>query len=396
MCLTICKCSQMSMLTRRLRREESLADYRNWERMLGGKSKTGIAAVAGLVLASALCLPAQGQRPKHDQPASQRQSAPRHESTRPPRQDRSPVRRGGRSAGSWGQRPQSSPASAYSRPGAQYSRGYPQGPSRQVARPPSYARPNSEYSQERMQGHEVPHPPSQTERRPQTPASGYEAAQRRDVPRPPTPGQSRPPQFAQQQARTLSEGQPHPQTPAGFASGQAREVPRPPQASNSLGREVPRPPQANQHHGGDWLRTHRDQPLAEQQKALQSDPQFRNLPPQQQQRLVNRLQHFNSLPAQEQQRRLNRIETWEHLTPQQKQQARQLASQWQQLPPPRRQMMKTAIGDLRAMPPEERERVLESDKFRSMFSEQERTMLRETTKLPLAPAQPTVPRPPQE
>jgi hypothetical protein len=31
-----------------------------------------------------------------------------------------------------------------------------------------------------------------------------------------------------------------------------------------------------------------------------------------------------------------------------------------------------------------------------MFSDQERNMLRETTKLPLAPAQTNVPRPPQE
>jgi len=85
---------------------------------------------------------------------------------------------------------------------------------------------------------------------------------------------------------------------------------------------------------------------------------------------------------------LNRIETWEHLTPQQKTQARQLASQWQQLTPQRRQMMKTAIGDLRAMPPDQREKVLDSPRFRSMFSEQERGMLRDTTKLPLAPAQP--------
>ncbi len=111
---------------------------------------------------------------------------------------------------------------------------------------------------------------------------------------------------------------------------------------------------------------------------------------------MNRLNNFNSLPPDEQQRRLNRIETWEHLTPQQKSQARQLASQWQQLPQPRKQMMKTAIGDLRAMPPDQRERVLESDRFKGMFSEQERNMLRETTKLPLAPARTDVPRPPRE
>ena len=103
------------------------------------------------------------------------------------------------------------------------------------------------------------------------------------------------------------------------------------------------------------------------------------------------MQHFNSLPPQEQQRRLNRIETWEHLTPQQKTQARELASQWKTLPPERQKMMKTAIGDLRSMPPDQRERVLESDRFKGMFSEPERNMLRETTKLPLAPSQPTDP-----
>jgi hypothetical protein len=108
------------------------------------------------------------------------------------------------------------------------------------------------------------------------------------------------------------------------------------------------------------------------------------------------LQRFNSLPPQEQQRRLNRIETWEHLTPQQKTQARQLASQWQRLGPDRKQAMKSAIGDLRAMPPEQREQVLDSDRYKGMFSDQERNMLRETTRLPLAPAQPAVPRPPQE
>ena len=176
----------------------------------------------------------------------------------------------------------------------------------------------------------------------------------------------------------------------------AQEVPRPPQ-SNAFTRDVPRPPTAAQRHGGDWLKSHRELPLADQQKALQSDPQFRRLAPQQQQRLENRLQHFNSLPPEEQQRRLNRIETWEHLTPPQKQQARQLASQWQQMPQDRRQAMKSAIGDLRAMPPDQREQVLNSDRYRGMFTEQERNMLRETTKLPLAPAQQSpVPRPPQE
>jgi hypothetical protein len=337
---------------------------RSWSQELGslvvkGKSKTGMLAVAGLMLSMALPLPSWGQH--HNQapapPRAQRQERPARESARPAREFR--------------QRAESAPRS-YAKPRIQE-------PSLGYMREPAHAR---------------PHPPSQGQPRSFGSVPSYGLAQQRDVPRPPARGTSPGAGFAQEQRREVahppSQPQSHPQSQgSGYGQGQPREVPRPPQAGSQQAREVPRPPGAGpQHHGGDWLRTHRELPLQEQQKALQSDPQFRKLPPQQQQRLENRLQNFNSLPPQEQQRRLNRIETWEHLTPQQKTQARQLASQWQQLAPQRRQMMKTAIGDLRAMPPEQRERVLDSPRFKSMFSEQERGMLRDTTKLPLAPAQP--------
>jgi len=294
-----------------------------------GKSKTGWMAAAGLMLAIALSLPCFGQR--HNSlpppPRAQRQERPARESARPAQQFRQ---------------------------------------HRAESAPRSYAQPRM---QERSSGsmREVPHPPARAAIT--SPGAGFAQEQQHEVAHPPA------------QAHPQAEG-------SAFGQGQPREVPRPPQTGNPQAREVPRPPGAGtQRHGGDWLRTHRDLPLQEQQKALQSDPQFRKLPPQQQQRLENRLQNFNSLPPQEQQRRLNRIETWEHLTPQQKTQARQLATQWQQLTPQRRQMMKTAIGDLRAMPPDQREKVLDSPRFKSMFSEQERGMLRDTTKLPLAPAQ---------
>jgi hypothetical protein len=160
-------------------------------------------------------------------------------------------------------------------------------------------------------------------------------------------------------------------------------------------RTVPRPPNASgAGHIGDWVRAHRDMPVAEQQKALQSDPTFQKLAPQQQQRLENRLTHLNSMPPQQQQRLLNRAEVWEHLSTGQRAQVRQLHTQMQALPPDRQRMMKTAIGDLRAMPPDQREKVLNSPRFQSMFSDQERNMLRDTAKLPLAPAE-SVPRPPQ-
>ncbi len=392
----------------------SFCDWRKWERRVTGKQKVGMVATS-VMLALTLSIPVQAQHPKHDQSSSQRQSAPRRESSHPSRQERSFGRQSSRPPKEYGGRMQSRPSyprqtqpsyppssrrsypqtRSQERPG-----GYPQ--SRPVARPPMSGAPNravSPYSQDRYAAprRQVARPPSQIERR-QNPS--YANGQGREVPRPPTAAQNSG-RYAQEQQRPVA----HPPTEPmnrppgeGAAYGQrpAQEVPRPPQA-NGFNREVPRPPTAGQRHGGDWLKSHRDLPLSDQQKALQSDPQFRRLPQQQQQRLVNRLQNFDNLPAQEQQRRLNRIETWEHLTPQQKQQARQLASQWQHVPQERRQAMKNAIGDLRAIPPQQREQVLNSDRYRGMFSEQERNMLRDTTKLPLAPAQPpAVPRPPQE
>jgi exonuclease VII large subunit len=130
-----------------------------------------------------------------------------------------------------------------------------------------------------------------------------------------------------------------------------------------------------------------DLPPAEQERQLQNDPAFRRLSPEKQQQLRQRLEHFSGLPPQQQLRMLNRMETWEHLTPEQKQQARQIFGQLRQLPPDRQRQVTTAVRDLRAMPPDQRERVIESDRFKSMFSDQERDLMRGATRLPLAPAE---------
>ena len=50
-------------------------------------------------------------------------------------------------------------------------------------------------------------------------------------------------------------------------------------------------------------------------------------------------------------------------------------------------MVATAVGDLRRMAPDQRERVINSERFKGMFSEQEREMMRGATRLPLAPAE---------
>ena len=48
-------------------------------------------------------------------------------------------------------------------------------------------------------------------------------------------------------------------------------------------------------------------------------------------------------------------------------------------------MVTTAVRDLSAMPPEQRARIINSDRFKNMFSPQERDIMRGASKLPLAP-----------
>ena len=79
------------------------------------------------------------------------------------------------------------------------------------------------------------------------------------------------------------------------------------------------------------------------------------------------------------------METWEHLTPEQKDQARQVYSQMKNLPPQRRQAVRNAIQALRGMPPAARQREIDSDRFKSQFSPEERSILGGASKLPLAP-----------
>src|SRR5215472_15776869 len=120
---------------------------------------------------------------------------------------------------------------------------------------------------------------------------------------------------------------------AGQRNQPPRSVPKP-QAQPKSRNEAPRPqnrpqqsqpqyaprtysPPAQGHHSGQWLNQHREQPLDQQKRTLENDPQFRRLPQEKQQKLEQRLQRFDSLPPDRQQQVLRRMETWEHLTPQQ-------------------------------------------------------------------------------
>jgi len=157
----------------------------------------------------------------------------------------------------------------------------------------------------------------------------------------------------------------------------------------------------HQHHSGDWLRKYKNMPPEQQQKALQSDPDFRRLPPDRQQKLQQRLQHFNTLPPQKQNAILDRMEIWEHLTSAQKQEAKSVYARIRQLPPDRRNQLVSGIHDLRQMDPQERQQFVNSEKFRSTYNDQERSILKTVLDLPLrpiprqetAPATETAPQP---
>jgi uncharacterized protein DUF3106 len=132
---------------------------------------------------------------------------------------------------------------------------------------------------------------------------------------------------------------------------------------------------ASQEHLGQWMDRHSNLPLAEQQKALENEPGFRDLPPQTQQRLRNQLTQLNGMTPEQRRRILARTEEIEHLTPQQRQQYRGALDQFRGLPPDRQRLVGRAFRDLREMPQPQRDALLNSDRFRGQFSDQERTTL---------------------
>ncbi len=147
---------------------------------------------------------------------------------------------------------------------------------------------------------------------------------------------------------------------------------------NNLQSERPRRPGP---HFGDWLRNNKNIPAEQQQKALESDPKFKNLPPDRQEKLKMRLQQFNALPQDQQQRILQRMETWEHMTPEQHQRARVLLDRMRALPDERRALVRQQFHSLAGLSPEQRQKVMNSDQFRRNFNEDERDMIQRSLEL---------------
>jgi len=146
-------------------------------------------------------------------------------------------------------------------------------------------------------------------------------------------------------------------------------APHPAQGAKQIG------PKPNQEHLAQWMDRHSSLPLADQQRALESEPGFRDLPPQTQQRMRDRLTQLNSMTPEQRQRILEHTEQMEHLTPPQRQQVRGALEQYRGLPEDRRRMVARAFRDLREMPQPQRQEILNSDRFRGQFSDQERNTL---------------------
>jgi len=102
---------------------------------------------------------------------------------------------------------------------------------------------------------------------------------------------------------------------------------------------------------------------------------LQKLPPEKQNALRERLQKFNSLTPEKRTQALQRMEFLSKLTPQQRQQLRDANQQLLGLPPDRQVAVHKALRHLRQMPPAERQQVIQSDRFRSTFSDQEQKLI---------------------
>lgn len=170
-------------------------------------------------------------------------------------------------------------------------------------------------------------------------------------------------------ATTMVAVQPASMRRAGQAGRPAMNAPRPVPGPKQSG------PKGNQEHLGQWMDRHSSLPLAEQQRALEKEPGFRDLPPQTQQALRNHLTQLNNMTPEQRRRVLEHTEAMEHLTVPQREQIRSAMQQYRGLPEERRRLVARAFRDLREMPQPQRQAILNSDRFRGQFSDQERNTL---------------------
>lgn len=159
------------------------------------------------------------------------------------------------------------------------------------------------------------------------------------------------------------------------------------QGSNSNAHTSPDGQAGKNPHLPQWMESHRSLPLDQQQRALQSEPGFKQLDPAAQQRMHQRLSQLNSMTPQQRERAIDRTEAMERLEPVQRQQVRSAMQNLGALPEDRRRFVARTFRTMRDMPDPQRRAYLNSQQVREQFSSQEReTLMNLLTVAPLLPS----------
>ncbi len=153
----------------------------------------------------------------------------------------------------------------------------------------------------------------------------------------------------------------------------------------------PNHPAQSQQHLAQWLESHRNLPLAQQQSALEAEPGFHSLNPQEQERMRNQLTRLNTMPPEQRQLTIARTEWMARLAPQQRQQVRNAMAQLGSLPPDRARVVGRAFRSIQNMPEPQRQAYLNSPQVHSQFNDQElgtlHNLLSVAPLIPPAPSQ---------
>lgn len=158
-----------------------------------------------------------------------------------------------------------------------------------------------------------------------------------------------------------------------MAAGPAQAQPAPSAAPPARSQYQPNASPSG--HLGNWLSQHSNLPAAEQERMLRADPSFNRLPTGEQQRLMRQLQNVDQMNEQQRLRRLERSELIERMSPLERMNLKHSNQVFNALPANRQTLMKRAFQDLRNVPPDQRPTVLNSGRYQSTFSPEERAIL---------------------
>ncbi len=147
-------------------------------------------------------------------------------------------------------------------------------------------------------------------------------------------------------------------------------------------------------HISQWLKKNQHLSLQDQEKALANDPEFQKLPPDKQDHFKGLLRDFNSKPPEQRERMLQRMDRFEHLTPEQQDQARKIWMQVRQMAEDQRRHFRQGMRQLTETSPEQRQNMIDSEDFRSRYTDEERGLMKQFVDLNVLPER-NEPEPPQ-